>query len=121
MRACLVIYRLPPGVVPREADQRASAGGLQRQSGRNSRLSESGLRGAHGRNAARHDRRLRSASPVNAPSESMVHYTVAVQSKLSLTEGSIPRALLVFALPILFGNVLQSVNGSVNAVWVGKC
>ena len=43
-----------------------------------------------------------------------------MQSKFSLTEGSIPRALLVFALPILFGNVLQSVNGSVNAVWVGK-
>ena len=43
-----------------------------------------------------------------------------VQPKFSLTEGSIPRALLVFALPILFGNVLQSVNGSVNAIWVGK-
>jgi putative MATE family efflux protein len=37
-----------------------------------------------------------------------------------LIEGSIPRALLAFALPILFGNVLQSVNGSVNAVWVGR-
>jgi putative MATE family efflux protein len=37
-----------------------------------------------------------------------------------LTEGSIAPALLAFSLPILFGNVLQSVNGSVNAVWVGK-
>jgi putative MATE family efflux protein len=37
-----------------------------------------------------------------------------------LTEGSIPRALLAFSLPILLGNVLQSVNGSVNAIWVGK-
>ena len=43
-----------------------------------------------------------------------------VQSRISLTEGSIPRALLAFSLPILCGNVLQSVNGSVNAVWVGK-
>jgi putative MATE family efflux protein len=43
-----------------------------------------------------------------------------VKTRLSLTEGSIPRALLAFSLPILFGNVLQSVNGSVNAVWVGK-
>ena len=34
---------------------------------------------------------------------------------MSLTEGPIPRALLLFALPILFGNVLQSLNGSVNA------
>ncbi len=42
-----------------------------------------------------------------------------MQHKLSLTEGSVPRALLLFALPILFGNVLQSLNGSVNAVWVG--
>ncbi len=39
---------------------------------------------------------------------------------MSLTDGSIPRALLRFSLPILFGNVLQSVNGSVNAIWVGK-
>lgn len=43
-----------------------------------------------------------------------------MRAKLSLTEGSIPRALLSFSLPILFGNVLQSVNGSVNAIWVGK-
>jgi putative MATE family efflux protein len=43
-----------------------------------------------------------------------------VSPKFSLTEGSIPRALLAFSLPILSGNVLQSVNGSVNAIWVGK-
>ena len=43
-----------------------------------------------------------------------------MQSQYSLTEGSIPRALLAFSLPILFGNILQTVNGSVNAVWVGK-
>jgi len=44
----------------------------------------------------------------------------AVRSNLSLTEGSIPRALLLFSLPILLGNLLQSVNGSVNSIWVGK-
>jgi putative MATE family efflux protein len=43
-----------------------------------------------------------------------------VQTKFSLTEGPIPRALLRFSIPILLGNVLQSVNGSVNAIWVGK-
>jgi putative MATE family efflux protein len=43
-----------------------------------------------------------------------------VPPKFSLTEGPIPRALLVFSLPILFGNVLQSFNGSVNSIWVGK-
>ncbi len=39
---------------------------------------------------------------------------------MSLTEGSIPRALFLFSLPILMGNVLQSLNGSVNAIWVGR-
>jgi len=43
-----------------------------------------------------------------------------VTPKFSLTEGSIPRALLTFSLPILFGNILQSINGSVNAIWVGR-
>ena len=38
----------------------------------------------------------------------------------TLTEGPIARTLFVFALPILGGNVLQSLNGSVNAVWVGR-
>jgi len=38
----------------------------------------------------------------------------------SLTEGSIPIGLIRFALPILFANVLQSLNGSVNSVWVGR-
>ena len=37
----------------------------------------------------------------------------------SLTEGSISRGLAKFALPILFANVLQSLNGSVNSIWVG--
>jgi putative MATE family efflux protein len=37
-----------------------------------------------------------------------------------LTQGPIARTLVAFALPILAGNVLQSLNGSVNAVWVGK-
>ncbi len=47
-------------------------------------------------------------------------YSRPVLSNPSLTEGSIPRALLAFSLPILLGNLLQSVNGSVNAIWVGK-
>jgi putative MATE family efflux protein len=38
----------------------------------------------------------------------------------SLTEGSISRGLLRFALPILYANVLQSLNGSVNSIWVGR-
>lgn len=43
----------------------------------------------------------------------------AARSRTALIEGPIARNLFVFMLPILFGNVLQSLNGSVNAIWVG--
>jgi MATE family, multidrug efflux pump len=43
-----------------------------------------------------------------------------MQSPRALTEGSISRGLLKFSLPILFANVLQSLNGSVNSIWVGR-
>ena len=38
----------------------------------------------------------------------------------ALTEGPIGTVLFRFALPILFANVLQSLNGSVNSIWVGR-
>ena len=38
----------------------------------------------------------------------------------SLTEGPIGRTLAAFALPVLGANVLQSLNGSVNAIWIGN-
>lgn len=37
-----------------------------------------------------------------------------------LTQGDIARALLAFALPVLGTNVLQSLNGSINVMWVGN-
>ena len=37
-----------------------------------------------------------------------------------LTAGPIGSALLMFALPTLASNVLQSLNGSINAIWVGR-
>ncbi len=37
-----------------------------------------------------------------------------------LTSGPITSTLLLFALPVLGSNVLQSLNGSINAVWVGR-
>jgi len=37
-----------------------------------------------------------------------------------LTTGPIAKTLLVFALPTLAGNILQSLNGSINAIWVGQ-
>jgi putative MATE family efflux protein len=38
----------------------------------------------------------------------------------SLTEGSITGGLFRFTVPILMANVLQSLNGSVNSIWVGR-
>jgi putative MATE family efflux protein len=38
----------------------------------------------------------------------------------SLTEGPIRIGLFRFAVPILFANILQSLNGSVNSIWVGR-
>jgi len=37
-----------------------------------------------------------------------------------LTQGPIATTLIVFALPVLGSNVLQSLNGSVNAIWIGN-
>jgi len=37
-----------------------------------------------------------------------------------LTQGPIGRTLLVFALPTLGSNILQSLNGSINSIWVGR-
>ena len=37
-----------------------------------------------------------------------------------LTTGPIGATLLVFALPTLASNILQSLNGSINAIWVGR-
>ena len=37
-----------------------------------------------------------------------------------LTQGPIARTLLLFALPTLASNVLQSLNGTVNSIWVGR-
>jgi putative MATE family efflux protein len=38
----------------------------------------------------------------------------------ALTEGPIAPGLFRFALPILCANILQSLNGSVNSIWVGR-
>src|SRR5437762_13762831 len=48
-----------------------------------------------------------------------LHVTTSVKKINPLTEGPIARALFFFTLPILASNVLQSLNGSVNAIWVG--
>jgi len=37
-----------------------------------------------------------------------------------LTNGPIGKTLLAFALPTLFSSIIQSLNGSINAIWVGR-
>jgi len=37
-----------------------------------------------------------------------------------LTEGPILRTLMLFSVPTLIANLLQTLNGSINAVWVGR-
>jgi putative MATE family efflux protein len=37
-----------------------------------------------------------------------------------LTQGPIAKTLMVFALPTLASSILQSLNGTVNAIWVGR-
>lgn len=44
----------------------------------------------------------------------------ATQGAKDLTTGPIGSTLLLFALPTLGSNILQSLSGSINAVWVGQ-
>ena len=37
-----------------------------------------------------------------------------------LTSGPIGKTLLAFAQPTLFSSIIQSLNGSINAIWVGR-
>lgn len=41
-------------------------------------------------------------------------------SKGDLTQGPILRTLLAFSIPMLISSVLQTLNGSINAIWVGR-
>ena len=45
---------------------------------------------------------------------------MAARPKRDLTTGPIGPALLAFAVPTLFSSVLQSLQGSINAIWVGR-
>ena len=46
--------------------------------------------------------------------------SISMNKRRDLTTGSIPKTMLLFALPTLGSSVLQSLNGSINAVWVGR-
>jgi putative MATE family efflux protein len=42
------------------------------------------------------------------------------RSRGDLTQGPIAKTLLAFALPTLASSILQSLNGTINAIWVGR-
>ena len=42
------------------------------------------------------------------------------RTRADLTQGPIARTLLMFSLPVLGTSVLQAINGSINAIWVGR-
>ncbi len=44
----------------------------------------------------------------------------AAPKRGNLTEGPIGKTLLAFALPTLASSILQSLNGTVNTIWVGR-
>ena len=37
-----------------------------------------------------------------------------------LTQGPIFKTLIAFSIPMLIGNMIQTLNGSINAIWVGR-
>ncbi len=69
--------------------------------------------------------RRASVQPQNGASLMEARTPVEVRSasrpdrgRRDLTQGPITRTLLVFSLPLLGGNALQSLNGTVNQIWV---
>ena len=66
---------------------------------------------------------MNEASPIPAgETEPGEPETPAQQQRMKgdLTQGPILKTLLVFSIPMLISNVLQTLNGSVNAIWVGR-
>ena len=67
---------------------------------------------------------MNEASPISAGgdsasvTESVPHQKPAMKG--DLTKGPILKTLLLFSLPMLLSNVLQTLNGSINAIWVGR-
>ena len=37
-----------------------------------------------------------------------------------LTKGPLLKTLIAFSIPMLIGNVIQTLNGSINAIWIGR-
>jgi len=58
------------------------------------------------------------ASSTDAPASGRRSGPAKGRGRRDLTQGPITRTLLMFSLPLLGGNALQSLNGTVNQIWV---
>lgn len=67
---------------------------------------------------------MNEASPIPAGEDPATETEVPPQElptiKGDLTQGPILKTLLLFSMPMLLSNVLQTLNGSINAIWVGR-
>jgi putative MATE family efflux protein len=62
-----------------------------------------------------------SASAMAPPARAGTHARPGVGgNRRDLTSGPVMRTLILFALPTLGSNLLQSLNGTVNSIWVGR-
>src|SRR5262245_2124051 len=52
--------------------------------------------------------------------ESMADAGQDKAARPDLTQGPIGKTLLLFALPTLASSILQSLNGSINSIWIGR-
>ena len=60
------------------------------------------------------------ASPTPASTPAITPAPQKRSPTRDLTKGPIVSTLFIFSLPILAGNVLQSLSGSINAMWIGR-
>lgn len=58
-------------------------------------------------------------APIDAPGPQPADPDVP-RPKGDLTKGPILKTLVVFAIPALISNIVQTINGSINTVWVGR-
>ncbi|MBU6266317.1 MAG: MATE family efflux transporter [Sphingomonadales bacterium] len=74
----------------------------------------------------RHQRDVNEATPITASGESETSRrqvpprTGRAVIRGDLTQGPILKALVLFTVPALATNLMQSVGGSINAIWVGQ-
>lgn len=63
---------------------------------------------------------MNEASPIAAAGQETDGERPRAPVKGDLTQGPILKTLLLFSIPMLIANVLQTINGSINAIWVGR-